>query len=164
MPTELANYSVEIGVDQQLGADLRVAPHETVSNIAIVEHTLPPGKLAAPLHRHTLEDEISFVLDGKMGVLEDGEVSIIEAGEFAVKNRDVWHTFWNPGPEPLRFLEIISPGAFAGYFKEVAELLPEAGPRDDETIKQLEDLGARYGFDSDFGSVPTLKEKFDLDE
>ena len=102
------------------------------------------------------------MLEEKMGVLEEGDVSIIEAGEFVVKNRDVWHTFWNPGPEPLRFLEIITPGEFAGYFKEIAELLPEEGPRDDDTNKQLKDLGAQYGFESDFESVPELKEKSDL--
>jgi len=35
------------------------------------------------------------------------------------KPRGQAHTFWNAGDEPLRFLEIISPGAFAGYFREL---------------------------------------------
>lgn len=163
MTEEVQKYDIQIGVDQQLRAELKVAPQDNESGLAIVEHTLPPGKLAAPLHRHTREDEISYILEGKMGILEDGEVSTVEAGEFAVKGRDCWHTFWNPGDDQLRFLEIITPGAFAGYFKDVAELLSDDGPRDEKTIKELHQLGTEYGFESDFSSIPELKERFDLD-
>jgi len=35
------------------------------------------------------------------------------------KPRGQSHTFWNAGDEPLRFLEIISPRALAGYFREL---------------------------------------------
>ena len=34
---------------------------------ALVEHRLAPHVLAAPLHRHTREDEYSFVLEGRVG-------------------------------------------------------------------------------------------------
>lgn len=156
-------YSVNVGVGQHLGAELKVAPDESESGVAVVEHTLPPGKLAAPLHRHTREDEISYILEGEMGVQEDGEVSTVEAGEFAVKKRGVWHTFWNPGSEPLRFLEIIAPGEFSGYFGEVAELLPEDGARDGETVDRIEELGDEYGFEMDPGSVPDLMERHGLE-
>lgn len=157
-------YSVQIGVDKQLGAELKVSPDESESGIAVVEHTLPPKKLAAPLHRHSREDEISYILEGKMSVLEGETVSTVEEGEFAVKNRGLWHTFWNPGPEPLRFLEIIAPGEFAWYFKEIAELLPEAGRRDEETKDRLEALGEKYEFESDLESIPALKAEYGLRE
>lgn len=156
-------YSVNVGVGQHLGADLKVAPDESESGIAVVEHTLPPQKLAAPLHRHTREDEISYILEGRMGVQEGDEISTVEAGEFAVKKRGVWHTFWNPGPEPLRFLEIIAPGEFAGYFEELAELLPDDGTRDDETVERIKELGGEYGFEMNSGSVPDLVERHGLE-
>jgi uncharacterized cupin superfamily protein len=128
-----------------------------------VEHTLPPGKLAAPLHRHTREDEISFILEGKMGILDDGDVSTVEAGEFAVKGRDAWHTFWNPGTEPLRFLEIITPGEFAWYFAESDTILPENGEPDAEAAEQLATLHNRYDFELKPESVPQLIKQHELD-
>src|SRR6476619_2198370 len=45
---------------------------------ALVEHTLPPRALGSPLHRHTSEDEYSYVLEGRLGAqLGDG---VVEAG------------------------------------------------------------------------------------
>lgn len=156
-------FSVQIGVDRQLGAKLKVAPDENDSGIAVVEHTLPPWKLGAPLHRHTHEDEISYVLEGVMAAQEGEEVTRVEAGEFIVKNRDIWHTFWNPGPEQLRFLEIIAPGEFARYFEKIAEIPPDDGSRDEAVINQIEDLGQEYGFESDASTVPDLIDQHGLD-
>lgn len=31
------------------------------------------------------------------------------------------HTFWNAGPGPARFLEVISPAGFEAYFAELAD-------------------------------------------
>lgn len=45
-----------------------------------------------------------------------------------VKPRGVFHTFWNAGVTPVRFLEVIAPGAFAQYFRELAPLLQGEGP------------------------------------
>ncbi len=163
MSTNWDKYSVQIGVGNNLGAKLRVAPDESTAGVAVVEHTLPPQKLAAPLHRHTREDEISYVLEGRMGIQEGEVISTVEAGQFAVKERNVWHTFWNPGPEPLRFLEIITPGDFAGYFQEIAEIVPADGVRDEETLQRVGELGDDYGFESDFQSVPELLERHGLE-
>ena len=35
----------------------------------MVEHPMSPHALAAPLHRHTPEDEYSYMLEGRMGAL-----------------------------------------------------------------------------------------------
>ncbi|WP_336002712.1 cupin domain-containing protein [Halorientalis halophila] len=156
-------YDVDAGLRKNLGAALAVGPTESESGVAVVEHTLAPGKLAAPMHRHENEDEISYVLEGVMGVREDDEVSTVEAGEAAVKERGVWHTFWNPGPEELRFLEIVAPGEFAGYFEETAAVLPEDGVPDEETIARLEELNAAYDLEMDPASVPELLERHDLE-
>lgn len=162
MSEDWTDYSVEVGVDRQLGAELRVAPSDGSSDVAVVEHALPAGKLAAPLHRHTHEDEISYVLDGEMGVQEGDEVRTVPAGEFAVKERGVWHTFWNPGPDPLRFFEIISPGGFAGYFAEAAEIHDD-DPDEAEARRRFEALHEQYGFELRPESVPALIERHGLD-
>lgn len=159
----MEHYDVRVGLDGNLGARLRVAPSDSDSGVAVVEHTLGPGKLAAPLHRHTHEDEISFIVAGTMGVQEGDAVSEYGTGEVAVKERDTWHTFWNPGSDTLRFLEIIAPGAFAGYFAEVAALRPDDGEVDPETRADLATLHEAYDLDIDPESVPDLLERHGLE-
>jgi uncharacterized cupin superfamily protein len=156
--TNAERYDVDVG---SLGAALRVAAGESEANVAVVEHTLPPHTLAAPLHRHSREDEISYVLEGEMTVLTDDELSTVSSGEFVVKGRDVWHTFWNDGDEPLRFLEIIAPGEFATFFREVAAFYP-FDPADAEALVRAKEVEARYGVAADFESVPRLCETHGL--
>jgi quercetin dioxygenase-like cupin family protein len=151
-------YDVTLG---QLGARLDVARTENEANVAVVEHTLPSGTLAAPLHRHSREDEISYVLEGAMTVLADDEVTTVPAGESVVKGRGVWHTFWNAGDEPLRFLEIIAPGDFSAFFEEVAQL-GEPNPMDGEWVSAFLSIGERYGFEADLERTPELLETYDL--
>jgi uncharacterized cupin superfamily protein len=134
---------------------------ENEANVAIVEHTLPGHTLAAPLHRHSREDEISYVLDGEMTVLADDELTTVPASESVVKGRGVWHTFWNAGDEPLRFLEIIAPGDFSEFFEEVARIEP-FDPTDEDWVVEVLAIGERYGFEADFESVPDLLEKYSL--
>ena len=151
-------YDVSLG---NLGARLDVARTENEANVAIVEHTLSPHTLAAPLHRHSREDEISYVLEGEMTVLADEELTTVPAGQSVVKGRDVWHTFWNAGDEPLRFLEIIAPGEFSEYFEEVAQLgTPD--PMDEEWVSQFVAIGERYGFEVDLERTPELLETHGL--
>jgi uncharacterized cupin superfamily protein len=156
--TGVEKYDVMLG---ELGARLDVARGENEANVAIVEHTLPPHTLAAPLHRHSREDEISYVVEGEMTVLADGEISTVPAGESVVKGRDVWHTLWNAGDEPLRFLEIIAPGEFSEYFEELAALVP-LDPTDEETVERFLAIAGRYGLEADLGSIPRLCEEHDL--
>jgi len=152
-------YDVMLG---QLGARLDISRLENEANVAIVEHTLPAHTLAAPLHRHSREDELSYVLEGEMTVLADGELTTVPAGESVVKGRDVWHTFWNAGDEPLRFLEIIAPGDFSEFFEEVSRVYP-FDPTDEEALTRFEELCARYGFEADLESVPRLCEEHALE-
>ena len=53
-------------------------------------------------------------------------IETVAAGGMVVKPRGVFHAFRNPGSAPVRFLEVIAPGTFAGYFRELAPLL--SGP------------------------------------
>jgi len=49
--------------------------HQTGDRFALVQHLFAPRALAAPMHRHHLEDEYTFVMSGRIGaVLGDEEV------------------------------------------------------------------------------------------
>ena len=50
--------------------------------VAIVEHTLRPRALAAPLNRHSREDELPIVLTGRMGALLGQDVVEADGGAY----------------------------------------------------------------------------------
>jgi uncharacterized cupin superfamily protein len=66
------------------------------------------------VHRHTREDEYSYVLEGRVGALLGDEVVYGEPGDVIFKPRGQWHTFWNAGDDPAGILEILSPAGFEG--------------------------------------------------
>ena len=123
---------------------------DTGGALSILEHPVPPLTLAAPLHRHTREDEYSYVLEGTMGALLGSEVVHAEVGTLVFKPRGQWHTFWNAGQAPCRVLEIIAPGGFEGMFAEIA-----ADP-ESMTGESAAALDARYGLEVDYESIERL--------
>ena len=52
-----------------MGVRFMLAGDETGGGFSLVEHPIPPRALAAPLHRHSREDEYSFVLEGRLGAM-----------------------------------------------------------------------------------------------
>jgi quercetin dioxygenase-like cupin family protein len=137
-----------------LGVRFMIGGEESGGGFALVEHPMPPRSLAAPMHRHSREDEYSFVLEGRVGAQLGDEVVFGEVGDLIFKPRDQWHTFWNAGDEPARILEIISPAGFERFFDELVE--PETPDRPRAT------LGERYGIEFDVDSIPGLLERYGL--
>ncbi len=143
----------------QLGTIHKVPGAVLDGRIAIVEHTLAPGRLAAPMHRHSREDELSIVLEGRIGALLGDEHVEAAAGSYVLKPRDQWHTFWNAGDTPLRFIELLVPAGFEDYFARLSPLLQAAGGADPAAIGALAD---EYGIEFDFASVPDVCARFGL--
>jgi mannose-6-phosphate isomerase-like protein (cupin superfamily) len=141
-----------------IGVRFMIDGAEADERVSLVEHPMSPRALAAPLHRHTREDEYSFVLEGRMGALLGDEVLEAGPGDLVFKPRNQWHTFWNAGDEPTRILEIISPAGFERFFAELVDLggVTEAEPQ------VLAELCARYELEMDPDSVPGLVERFDV--
>jgi quercetin dioxygenase-like cupin family protein len=142
-----------------IGVRFMIDGAEADERFSLVEHPMSARALAAPLHRHALEDEYSYVLEGSMGALLGDEVVIAHAGDLVFKPRNQWHTFWNAGDEPARLLEIISPAGFEGYFAELVALPADGVP---PGPAQLAAIASRYGLELDFDSIPGLLERFGL--
>ena len=102
-----------------IGVRFMIDGSEAGERFSLVEHPMSPRALAAPLHRHTREDEYSYVLEGRMGALLGDDVVEAGPGDLVYKPRNQWHTFWNAGDEPCRILEIISPAGFERFFREL---------------------------------------------
>lgn len=144
----------------RLGTVHKVPSLVTAGQLAIVEHTLPPGALAAPMHRHSREDELSIVLTGRIGALLGDAAVAADAGAYVWKPRHQWHTFWNASrTEELRFIELLLPGGFEGYFERLSPMLQAAGGAAPEAVNALAE---EYGIEFDFGSIPTVCERFGL--
>jgi mannose-6-phosphate isomerase-like protein (cupin superfamily) len=137
---------------QSVGVRFMTWAEETGGGFSMVEHPIPPRTLAAPVHKHSNEDEYSYVIEGRMGALLGDDVIYAEVGDLAFKPRNQWHTFWNPDDRPCRILEIISPGGFERYFDELAAVMVSPGFEP----PQLAELGARYGLEFDPESIPRL--------
>jgi mannose-6-phosphate isomerase-like protein (cupin superfamily) len=141
-----------------IGVRFLIDGFEAGERFSLVEHPMSPRALAAPLHRHTREDEYSFVLEGRMGALLGDDVVEAGPGDLVFKPRNQWHTFWNAGDAPCRILEIIAPAGFERFFHELVDLggVVEAG---DEALAQLNE---RYGLEMQAETVPELCERFGL--
>ena len=145
-----------LGASDTVRDRFMVGGGDSGGGFALVEHLMPPRALAAPLHRHTLEDEYSYVLEGRVGALLGEEEVFGEVGDLIFKPRGQWHTFWNAGDVPARILEIISPGGFEKAFEEMHALGEELTP---ETMAEI---GQRYGAEVDFEATFPLIERYGL--
>lgn len=150
-----AGKAVDLG---SLGSRFMLWAQETGGWFSLVEHEIAPRTLAAPLHRHSHEDEYSFVLEGRMGALLGDDVIYGEAGDLVFKPRRQWHTFWNPDAAPCRILEVISPGGFEHFFDDLAAAMRDPG----FDPARLGELGHRYGLDFEPESVPRLRAEHGL--
>ena len=141
-----------------IGVRFMINGSESGGGFSLVEHPMSAHALAAPLHRHTREDEYSYVVEGRVGALLGDEVVFGAPGDLIFKPRNQWHTFWNAGDEPARLLEIISPAGFEQFFAELVEIggVTQADPG------ILGALLKRYGLEMDPQSIPGLLQRFNL--
>jgi quercetin dioxygenase-like cupin family protein len=139
-----------------LGIRFMVPGADSGGGFSMVEHPLAPRALAAPLHRHSREDEYSYVVSGRVGALLGDEVVYGGAGDLIYKPRGQWHTFWNAGDDPASLIEIISPAGFETYFEELLELV--AGGKPDPA--RIAPIARRYGLEIDPASIPDLCARF----
>jgi mannose-6-phosphate isomerase-like protein (cupin superfamily) len=141
-----------------IGVRFMIDGADSGGGFSLVEHPMSPRALGAPLHRHSREDEYSFVTEGRVGALLGEDVVEAGPGTLIFKPRHQWHTFWNAGDEPARLLEIIAPAGFERYF---AELVALGGSRV-AAPDALRGLAQRYGLEVNPQSIPDLLDRFGL--
>ncbi len=122
-------------------------------HLGVVEHLLAPHSIAAPMHRHSREDEFSFILEGRVWAQFGDEEHVAEVGDLVFKPRGEWHTFWNASDEPARLLELITPGGLEELFRTV-----DTAPDDVD----LGPVAEPYGCDADLERTLPIIEKYRL--
>ena len=100
---------------------VKAGPADTAGAYAVVEEQSPPGG-GTPVHTHTTEDEILYVLEGQLELQRGQEKLVAGPGTTAVLPRGIPHAFRNMGSGPSRVLVVISPGRFLKFFEEIDAL------------------------------------------
>lgn len=77
MATVLGPRDGQFGWLGAVGVRFMIGGDESGGSFALVEHPIVPHGLAAPLHRHSREDEYSYVLEGRVGALLGGRSSTV---------------------------------------------------------------------------------------
>ncbi len=100
---------------------MRATAETTNGAFGLMEHhSMPPG-FASPYHRHHLEDEAFYVLEGELAVVVDGKWMQAGPGTFVFGPRGIPHGFEVAGDVPVRMLLLCSPGGFERFVLELSE-------------------------------------------
>lgn len=134
---------------------MKATGNETRGALTVAEFVNPPG-FAPPLHRHLVEDEMFFVLDGTARFQCDGQVFDAHVGDFVMLPFGVPHTFRVGDAGPLRALQITTPAGFEDFARAAgvtakARQLPEPGPVD----PGFAEIAARHAIEL-LGPPPTM--------
>ena len=97
---------------------------KTGGKFGLIEAIATPGS-EPPLHVHQNEDEVFYLLEGKLQVRQGDDYQIVNPGDSVFLPRDVPHTFKVLSSQ-ARSLIYFTPAGFEGFFREVAEVLKEA--------------------------------------
>ena len=90
----------------------------------------------APLHKHS-EDEAWYVLEGTLRVRAGEDVHEIPAGGAVIVPGGTAHTFWNPRPDPARYLLVMGASTYA--------LIQAIHASDDRSPSHMRQLFADHG-------------------
>ena len=151
-PTAIADRDGAVFDFGGLGVQWKIDAADAGGRFSVVHHPIAPHSLAAPMHFHHREDEYSYVLRGTLGALLGDQVVTAGPGTWVFKPRRQWHTFWNAGDEPCELIEVISPGGFEDYFRDVAAAWGDRA--------RFAEINHRYQLEMDFESVPRLCQRF----
>jgi mannose-6-phosphate isomerase-like protein (cupin superfamily) len=129
------------------GANFKLSARDTNGLVAVVEHPFAVGTITAA-HRHTREDEHSIVIEGEIGFRSDDTEVVLGPGGYITKPRGQMHAMWNAGTVPGRIVEIITPGGFESYFRELSELIASVARTSGMNVREtaeFAELAAKYG-------------------
>lgn len=115
---------------------------DTEGRFTLIENENPPG-VGPPLHIHRNEDEVFYVLAGRIEFRIGDERTVADAGTTVLLPRDSTHTWRVVGEEPARALLMLFPAGIEEYFRELSALAREGEPDLEEVLH----VSARHGIE-----------------
>lgn len=122
-----------------------VSSQTTHGAYCMMHQVVVPG-LVTPTHRHTHEDQVAMVLEGRLGFWVEGSAELeARAGTVVNRPRGLFHALWNASEEPATMLEITTPaGSFERWMRHLSEL-NTSGTADEATVRAL--AAGTYGIE-----------------
>lgn len=137
-----------------LGVTFKVPGALTGGVLGIVEHPIASGVLVPP-HTHHREDELSYVVDGTIGVRIGDDEFQADRGAYVYKPRGLPHTFWNASGRAALLVELLWPPDFERFFVELGQAYADGGGAPDPA--KLGALATSYDLDFVMDWVPELE-------
>ena len=130
---------------------VKISGDETGGRYSVWEIEVAPNN-GPPLHKHTLEDEAFYILEGEYSFPYAGQETNVRKGQFMYVQRGEFHTYKNISSSFGRLLVIITPPQFEKFFEEIGIPVddkssfqpPQITP---DTIENVVEAGARYGLE-----------------
>ena len=85
-----------------------------------------PPRLIAPRHLHYRDDEAWYILEGTLRVQMGADEVEAGAGSAVFVPRGMPHTYWNPGPNPVRYLLVMTANIYS--LIQAIHSMPERTP------------------------------------
>jgi quercetin dioxygenase-like cupin family protein len=98
---------------------VRVTADQTGGALSVMEEV--PPMVDTPLHVHSREDELFYILDGEHIITLGNEEHRLGPGEFLFAPRGIPHAQRRVEPGVGHEMLIFSPGGFEQFFRDLAE-------------------------------------------
>ena len=132
--------AIEINAGQ-LGIRYLVDGSQSAS-LGMFELTVPSDSNVPPPHSHSNNEELVYVLEGKLRYTVGPDTRDLNPGQSMHTPRGAVHAFSNPFDSVARALIILSPDIGAQYFKDVAAVVNAGCPPDKAALVAVM---SRYG-------------------
>ncbi|MFE2752585.1 cupin domain-containing protein [Actinosynnema sp. NPDC059335] len=106
---------------------LKSGLHNTGPAFGLVEAVVPAGG-GPPKHVHYHEDELFYVIDGRLELFTGEEAVIAEPGAFIYVPRGVTHSFTNAFTDDCRMLLMFLPAGKERFFLEMGVSADDGAP------------------------------------
>ena len=121
----------------------RLDAGQTAGSLTMFEFLVPARAHVPVAHSHDAFDETVYGLDGVLTWTLDGETRRVGRGDVLFIPRGHVHRFENLDPGETRMLSVITPGLLGpDYFRDIAAVLPAAGPPD---VQKIGEVMRRHG-------------------
>lgn len=128
------------------GVRMLIDGDANAGRLCMFDAPIPPGE-GPPLHRHSREDELFYVLDGRFKFSINGREFIGDKGAFVFAPRGSVHAFKNIGTTTGMLLVTCTPAGIERPFRAIR--MPDPGssrpaPTMDQIIAALSDHGITF--------------------
>jgi quercetin dioxygenase-like cupin family protein len=125
-------------------ATIQAGGDEGAGHVAVLDTELAPGFPGPVPNRHRDMVDSFYALEGSLAITLGGAKREAGPGSYALAPPGAVHTFANPSDRPVRVLNVMAPGGFERYLKEVeAAMRPGAAPDPAEMAR----IASRYDFE-----------------